>query len=130
MARVLAIDDDPVNRLLIATILAPLGHDVVEAQDARSGLAEIDRREPDLVLLDLSLPGIDGWGFLRELRRGVHARVSVAIYTATSPDDAMRDAMRAYGVQTAVPKPCEPAELQAIVEVALTRARRRRRPDA
>ena len=68
MARILVIDDEPANGVLMTQILKPLGHQVIATVDARDGLAKIRRRHFDLILLDITMPGMDGYEFLEHLR--------------------------------------------------------------
>jgi CheY-like chemotaxis protein len=66
--RVLAIDDVEPNRLLFRDLLAPLGFEVVLAASATEALAALEHARPDLVLLDLRMPGIDGFALARRIR--------------------------------------------------------------
>ncbi|MGB6985965.1 MAG: response regulator [Candidatus Aquilonibacter sp.] len=120
MARVLVVDDDVNARLLLRTLLAHLGHDVFEAADGRQGLATAFEVEPHLIIIDLSMPEMNGPTFVRALR--ANARIGttpVALYTASAIDAPTRDFMEIYGVATALPKPAEPRELLAAIEAAL-----------
>ena len=64
----MVIDDDPTHRRLIGDMLEPLGFAVVEAPDAATGLALVDQYPPDLFLLDVAMPGMDGWQLAAVLR--------------------------------------------------------------
>ncbi|MGA7571445.1 MAG: response regulator [Candidatus Aquilonibacter sp.] len=120
MASVLIVDDDPNARLLVATLLAHGGHTTLEAPSGERGLELAVEHLPDLVITDLSLPGLSGAQFLRALRADERTRMlRVALYTASTIDDAMRDFMQIYGVASALPKPAEPRELLAAIEEAL-----------
>jgi CheY-like chemotaxis protein len=66
----LVVDDDPVARRRLAAMLDQEGWSVMEAEDGRQALARLDEATPDLILLDLQMPVLDGFGFLNEL----HAR--------------------------------------------------------
>ncbi|MFT3800102.1 MAG: ATP-binding protein [Burkholderiaceae bacterium] len=70
--RILIVDDTDVDRLLLRDVLAPLGFDVCEAVSGFDALRVAAERQPDLILLDIDMPGIDGWETARLLReRGV-----------------------------------------------------------
>lgn len=69
MARVLLIDDDPDIRDAVTEVLAYEGHEVVTASEGEQGLVRCRQVRPDLVLLDLMMPGMNGWDFLRTIRR-------------------------------------------------------------
>ena len=120
MACVLIVDDDPNARLLVTTLLAHGGHTTLEAPSGERGLELAVERQPDLIICDLSLQGMNGAQFLRALRADERTRaLRVALYTASTIDAAMRDFMEIYGVVSALPKPAEPLELLAAVEGAL-----------
>ena len=121
MATILVVDDDAANRLLIAAVLAPRGHDVREACDGADALGAIAADEPDLIVLDLSMSGMGGVAFLKALRNGEHGATPVVLYTATQPDAAMRDLMTLFNVASILPKPSEPADIARILEGALSR---------
>ena len=127
MASILVIDDDPNARLLVTTLLAHGGHETFEAPDARIGLALACDIEPDLVIVDLSMPVMSGTDFVRALRADARTRtVGVALYTASVVDRATRDFMEIYGIVAALPKPSDPRELLAAIEAALERHRQLR----
>lgn len=125
MATVLVADDDRNTRLLVRTVLAHAGHDVLEAKDGGEALELAAAHRPQLILLDLSMPSMSGPEFLRALRAQPQSKETrVALYTATAMNSALRDFMEIYGIRDSIPKPSEPAELIASVERALARAPR------
>ena len=69
MARILVVEDNPLNLKLASTVLRAAGHDAVGAIDADEAARAIAQRKPDLILMDLGLPGKDGYEFTRELRQ-------------------------------------------------------------
>src|SRR5437660_12858352 len=77
MDRALVIDDDDGLRAVVASHLADQGYDVVQASDATRALSAIDHTPLDLVVLDVDLPGVDGFDVLRQLRRVTDAPVIV-----------------------------------------------------
>ena len=60
-ARILYIEDNPENRILVKRVLEAEGYTVVEAPDAKSGLKEAQASRPDLILIDINLPEVDGY---------------------------------------------------------------------
>ncbi|QBE62373.1 putative bifunctional diguanylate cyclase/phosphodiesterase [Pseudoduganella lutea] len=87
---VLVADDDPVMRLLMQEMLAQVGLDTIEAEDGEQALACFDRLAPDLVLLDVEMPRLDGFGVCREIRSREQARgqaAAVPIVMVTGDDD-------------------------------------------
>ena len=79
--RILVIDDDPLVRGSLAAVLAADGLEVIEAEDAPDGLLRLAEKEPDLVLCDVRLPGMNGLEFLRVARER-HPNVDVIVMTA------------------------------------------------
>jgi CheY-like chemotaxis protein len=68
---ILVVDDDPVHRLMVREILAPLGFVVLEAPDGQSCLRIAEECNPDLYLLDISMPGMSGWQVARKLQESM-----------------------------------------------------------
>jgi two-component system cell cycle response regulator DivK len=68
MTTILYIEDNPLNMRLVRRMLANLGHTIIEAADAMAGLRAIETTVPDLILVDVNLPGIDGLELTRRLK--------------------------------------------------------------
>ncbi|GMU46935.1 MAG: hypothetical protein AMXMBFR26_17170 [Porticoccaceae bacterium] len=85
----LVIDDDPVHRRLVNDMLSPLGFTVVEAPDAATGLALAERQPPELFLLDVAMPGMDGWQLAALLRARLPARPIIMV--SADAREGMRD---------------------------------------
>ena len=112
--RVMVVDDEPHIRATVTEMLEAEGYDVVEAANGAEALAAIEVTPPDLVLLDMRMPVLDGWGFASELRRRGHP-VPIVVMTAA------RDAARWASEITAaafVAKPCGLDDLISAVERA------------
>jgi CheY-like chemotaxis protein len=109
---ILVVDDDVSILEMVMQILRAEGYPVVGAKNGVEGLAQVDRRAPSLILLDMRMPRMDGWEFAAALRkRGIASPVVVM----TAADNAKRwaDEVRADGF---VMKPFEILELLASVE--------------
>jgi CheY-like chemotaxis protein len=118
--RILIVDDGAANRLLIAAILRPHGHEVLEAADGNEGLRLAREGAPDLIIIDLFMPLMSGVEFVKTLRADPSGHTArIALYTATRPDRALRDFMQLAGIAHVIPKPSDPAELVRIVNDAL-----------
>ena len=112
---VLLVEDQSDLRRLYAKQLALSGFDVIEAGDGAAALARSTEQTPDVVLMDLSLPGIDGWEATRRLKADERtAHIPVVALTAHDGAGELERATQA-GCDWFVPKPCSPAAL--IVEV-------------
>jgi CheY-like chemotaxis protein len=85
--RVLVVDDEPDIRATVSAMLEIEGYDVAEATNGADALTELERREPHVILLDMRMPVLDGWGFAAEMRRRGH-RIPIVVMTAA------RDAAR------------------------------------
>ncbi|MDT7602503.1 MAG: two-component system, cell cycle response regulator DivK [Acidobacteriota bacterium] len=115
-ARILIAEDYDDNRELLRLMLEGAGYDVRETRDGRE-LVEAARSEPfDLVLIDLSMPHLDGWGALRELRADARTRALPCI--AVTAFAAEQDRLRAFeaGFDAYVAKPFRSKDLLEAVE--------------
>ncbi len=83
---IMVTDDDPIHRRLVCELLEPLGFNVITAPDGASCLALADEQRPNLVLLDVSMPGMDGWTVARRLRRMPRERPAIIILSALAMD--------------------------------------------
>ena len=122
LTNVLVVDDDPDVRLLCRVNLEAEGFAVEEAVDGESGLALAHGGHPDAVVLDVVLPGIDGWAVLAALRAGARtADIPVVLVTAETHERHRARAADA-GVSAYLPKPFAPRALVEAVREALQRA--------
>jgi two-component system chemotaxis response regulator CheY len=111
---VLVVDDEADIRATVAAMLQIEGYDVAEAANGADALAVVESRPPDLILLDMRMPVLDGWGFASEMRKRGH-RIPIVVMTAA------RDAARWAGEITAsafVAKPFGLDDLISAVESA------------
>lgn len=88
MARVLVIEDDESVRLVITSALRDEGYLVDEASEGEAGLALADQRRPDIILLDLKMPGMDGWEFIRQYRARCELGAPILMLTAATNGEA------------------------------------------
>ena len=123
--RVLVVDDDLTVRDVVRRYLERDGHTVTLVGDGETALRLAARAEPDLVVLDLMLPGIDGLEMCRRLRE--HSTVPVVMLTALG-EESDRIAGLQLGADDYVTKPFSPAELALRVGSVLRRSRAARAP--
>ena len=119
MGRVLVVEDDHVIRELLVVNLKMEGHDAVTAVDGSEALRAVADRAPDVVLLDMMLPGVDGWEVAARLK-GDEATRSIPII-ALSARAMQADIERGMelGVDRYVTKPFDPIELMHLVGTLL-----------
>jgi excisionase family DNA binding protein len=108
---VLIVDDDPRLREYVRVNLEMEGYSVREAGSAEEGLAVLEESTPDLVLLDVMMPGVDGWEMLRRVqeRHGVGA-IPVIMFSGKI-DETAADEAASRGAQGFIGKPFDPHEL-------------------
>ena len=118
-ATILLVDDDQTLLELLAGHLDVAGYRLLTASDGMSGLRAATKTRPDLVVLDVMMPGMDGWEVCRRLREGS----AVPIILLTAKDEEV-DKLRGFrlGIDDYVTKPFSFAELTARVGAVLTRA--------
>jgi two-component system response regulator MprA len=121
--RLLVVEDDPQVRVMLSRALGHEGFDVSAAPDAAGCMAELRAARPDLVLLDLLLPDLDGLELCRRLRRSGD-RVPILMLTARDTISDRVDGLEA-GADDYLVKPFSTAELVARVRALLRRARDR-----
>jgi DNA-binding response OmpR family regulator len=118
-ATVLVVDDIPANRKLLADLLANAGYGVINAASGGEALAKIKAQEPDLVLLDIVMPGLDGYEVCRRIRADAGKGVlPVVMVTALDPTEERIKGLEA-GADDFLTKPINSAELLARVRSLL-----------
>jgi CheY-like chemotaxis protein len=122
VARVLVIDDEPDVRWLLRLSLEREGHEVILAEDGLRGVAMAQRQKPDVIVLDLMMPVMDGYGVLETLGRDARtAHVPVLVLTAKAIP-AEEERVSLLGARRFLTKPFDPQDLAKELE-GLLRAR-------
>jgi CheY-like chemotaxis protein len=119
MARVLVIDDEPDVRWLIRMSLERAGHEVLAAEDGLRGVALAQKQRPEIIVLDLMMPVMDGYAVLAELAKNSRTEhVPVVVLSARAiPDEAGRAAEA--GAARFIEKPFDPDALVVELEAVL-----------
>ncbi len=129
MTRVLVIDDEAPIRLLCRVNLEAEGMDVLEAADGPTGLEKARSETPDVILLDVMMPGLDGWRVAEELLDDERTSAIPIVFLTARAE--LRD--RARGIDLGgvdyVTKPFNPVELAPLVRDLLTRVSRGERDE-
>jgi CheY-like chemotaxis protein len=123
MARILLVEDNEMNRDMLSRRLTRRGYEVTLALDGEQGLALARSEAPALILMDMSLPGIDGWEATRQLKAspGTHAIPVIALTAHAMAGD--RDKALAAGCDDFDTKPIDLDRLLGKIEALLGRAR-------
>ena len=122
MAKILLVEDNELNRDMLSRRLARRGHQVVEATDGEAALALAAGERPDLILMDMSLPGLDGWEATRRLKAAPATRpIPVIALTAHAMVDD-RERSLAAGCDDFDTKPVEIERLLGKIARLLTPA--------
>ncbi|HEX9121826.1 MAG TPA: response regulator, partial [Actinomycetota bacterium] len=121
MGHVLIVDDDPLNRRLLTASLEADGHRTASADDGLAALAALDTDPPDVVLLDIVMPGIDGIGVLERMKRDPTLRhIPVIMISGVDDADSVIRCLE-IGAEDFLPKPFDRAILRARVSAGLNR---------
>ena len=117
--RILAVDDDRNNLKMLAFLLSEEGYEVITADKGKTALELVDSQHPDLVILDLMMPQIDGYEVCRRVRQTMDVPI---IILSAKGETADKVAGLELGADDYLPKPFEPSELLARVKAVLRRS--------
>jgi DNA-binding response OmpR family regulator len=112
---ILIVDDQPDLRLLIQLTLSGTGYRVREAADGEAALAACAQQPPDVVLLDVMLPGLDGYEVCRRLKADVRTRGAFVVLMTAGHQETERVRAGEAGADRYLAKPFSPAELLELV---------------
>jgi DNA-binding response OmpR family regulator len=121
---VLVVDDERAIRLLCRVNLAASGMEVLEAEDGRVGLELARKERPDLVLLDVMMPEVDGWTVARELAENDETRDIPVVFLTARADAADKRLGEQLGGVGYLVKPFDPVYIGDYVEHVLSRLER------
>jgi signal transduction histidine kinase/ActR/RegA family two-component response regulator len=103
--RILVVDDVEPNRMVLEGVLAPLGFEVFEADDGARALEGVTAHQPDLIVMDLAMPGMDGLEATRRIRQGPQGTHTPIVALSAHASDADRDAAMTAGANAYMIKP-------------------------
>lgn len=117
--RILAVDDDRNNLKMVAFLLSEEGYDVLTADDGVKGLHLVETESPDLVILDVMMPQMDGLEVCRRIRQAMDVPIIILSAKGETTDKVLGLEL---GADDYLPKPFEPSELLARVRAVLRRS--------
>jgi len=119
MARVLVVEDNPANMKLATFLLQSVGHTVLAAADAEAGLTVARAEQPDLILMDIQLPRMDGLEATLELKRDEATRAIPVIALTALAMKGDEERIRAAGCDGYIAKPMRYQEFLAVIAAQL-----------
>ncbi|HET7203436.1 MAG TPA: response regulator [Steroidobacteraceae bacterium] len=124
MARILLVEDNPTNLELMRYLLTHHGHEVTSASNGEEGVRRTRELSPDIVLCDLRMPYLDGYGLLQRVRAdsALDDVVVIAVTAYSMPDDRKR--VREAGFDGHLIKPIEPERVVGQIEAFIAEGRR------
>jgi len=118
--RILVVEDQPDNRQIIRDMLADTGYEIAEAENGEEALAAITKQRPDLILMDIQLPVMDGYAATRRIKTDPALKsipvIAVTSYALSGEEKKAREA----GCDDYVPKPYSPRQLLAKIRQYLS----------
>lgn len=114
--KILVVEDNEKNRLLMADILKYHGYEVLEAEDGQKGLRMASQFKPDLILLDMQMPAMDGFSFIKEIKKdpGLKNLKIIAVTSFAMKGD--KEKILALGADDYISKPIDTRQLPKIIE--------------
>jgi CheY-like chemotaxis protein len=119
MAKILLVDDEPEIRYIARRMLEKAGHEVSEACDGEECLQKLKAEKPDLILLDVMMPGLKGWEVCRRIKAEDRTRsIPVVMFTVRTSEEDLEES-RKCGAEGHINKPFEREELLRVVNRVL-----------
>lgn len=115
MKKILIIDDEIKLREALVELFSFIGYQIFEAQDGQEGLEKVTIHQPDLILCDVMMPKLDGYGFLKIHLNSINATIPVVLLTAKTEENDVLIGKK-LGAKEYIKKPFSFQELKKIVE--------------
>ena len=116
---IMTVDDSPSMRMLLRAALTQLGYQVIEAEDGVHALERLEGVEPDLLITDINMPRLDGFGLIEKVRaKAEHRNLPILVLTTESSDEKKQRA-RAAGATGWIVKPFHPDKLATAIRRVL-----------
>jgi putative two-component system response regulator len=121
--RILVVDDHPSSRMTAVALLSVEGYDVIEAESGSAAIAQVLEGNPDLILLDVMMPGMDGYEVCRRLKEDEHTRLTPVVFVTALDDRRARLRGIEAGGDDFLTKPFDQLELSARVKSLIRQKR-------
>lgn len=108
---VLTVDDSQTMRDMLLAALTEMGHRVIQANDGLQGIEQLRGQAPDVIITDINMPRLDGFGFIEEVRRDPRYRATPILVLTTENHESRKDRARRAGATGWIVKPFDPAKL-------------------
>lgn len=112
---ILTVDDSRTMRDMLRLALLEAGFKVVQAVDGVDGLAVLDREGADVIITDINMPNLDGFGFIERVRQGQTHRATPILVLTTESDSEKKERARQAGATGWIVKPFNPEKLVAAI---------------
>ena len=114
--KVLTVDDSRTIRNMLMMTLSGAGYDTVQAEDGMEGLEVLEQANPDVIVTDINMPRLDGFGFIEGVRRNERYRAVPILVLTTESDQDKKNRAREAGATGWIIKPFDPAKLIDAIE--------------
>ena len=116
MARILVVEDDDAIRGVVSDVLRDGGYEVYEAINGADAMEQVDDQRPDLIVLDLMMPVMDGWQFVEQFRHKPFSNQVPIVVTSASHDlPRTAERLKSLGVRTCLAKPFDVESLLTLI---------------
>jgi len=114
--KILVIDDEPDSLMTLSMALQSLKHVVLEARNGEEGLKIFREEKPDIVVLDIVMPAMDGWEVLQKIKSGFKSRRTPVILVTGKSEDVKEEKMYRYKADFYATKPYNLKQLLVVIE--------------
>jgi len=112
---ILVVDDSSSLRMAVRIALTGAGYEVVEAEDGKAALSKLDGRKYHLVISDVNMPNLDGYGFVQAMKQQAAYKYTPVVMLTTEDSNEKKERGREVGAKAWIVKPFQPPQLLTVV---------------